>query len=199
MRRKFWVLAGTCVAAIPLMIVATAYACGSLATLKLNRATASPGAQVVAVGGNYNSSPQASPVQLRFNGRNGPVLWEGRPSPSGRIKGTFTFPKARAGAYVILATQTGPDGRPAAGTPGRAPLRRVTARRASTSSSGAQAGIAAWPAPRDGGPPAAQAARAPAPLLAGIALLALGLAGAGVAVMASPSRRRALGLARPTS
>jgi hypothetical protein len=192
MRRKFWFLTGTGALALPLVVVAAAFACGSLATLKLNRATATPGAQVVAVGGNYNTSPQASPVQLRFNGRNGPVLWEGRPTRSGRITAPFVFPRVRAGAYVILATQTGPDGRPAAGTPGRAPLRGRAAARAETP-------VAAWPSARDGGPAAPQGAPVSTPVLAGAALLALGLLGTGVAVLRPRARRGAVRPARTTA
>jgi len=192
MRRKFWVLLGTGALAVPLIVVATAFACGSLATLKLNRATASPGAKVGAVGGNYNTSPQASPVRLRFNGRNGPVLWEGRPTRTGRITASFTFPKVRAGAYVILATQTGPDGRPAAGTPGRAPLRGRVARRTASSE------VVAWPGGREGAPPAVGGSPAGTPVLAGLAVLALGVLGA-AAVLLPPTRRRVLRAARTAS
>src|SRR5215210_8726569 len=133
MNRKRGALAAVFMLAIPLAVAATAFACGSLATLKLNRATANAGDQVSARGGSFNTSPRASAVQLRFNSRNGRVLWEGRPRSNGRFSATFDAPKARGGYYVILATQTGPDGRPAAGTPGRAPLRLK--RRASSSSS----------------------------------------------------------------
>src|SRR5688500_16246323 len=115
MNRRNGVLAAIVALAIPLGIVATAFACGSLATLKLNRATATAGNDVKATGGNFNTSPRASTVQLRFNSRNGRVLWEGRPAASGRFTANFTAPDARPGYYVIVATQTGPDGRPAAG------------------------------------------------------------------------------------
>ena len=189
MRRKFWFLTGTCALALPLLVAAAAFACGSLATLKLNRATATAGAKVVAVGGNYNTSPQASPVQLRFNGRNGLVLWEGRPTRTGRITAPFEFPKVRAGAYVILATQTGPDGRPAAGTPGCAPLQGKAGGRAETA-------VVAWPSAQDGGPAAPQGLPVSTPLLAGIAALSLGLLAAGVAVLRPRSRRRAVRAAR---
>src|SRR5215216_5037961 len=123
MSRKAGVLGVVLVFAIPLAAAAVAYACGSLATLRLDRATAVAGNDVTARGGNFNTSPRASTIQLRFNGRNGRVLWEGRPLASGRFTARFEAPSATPGYYVIVATQTGPDGRPAAGTPGRAPLR----------------------------------------------------------------------------
>jgi hypothetical protein len=186
MRRRFWVLAGVCGLGVPLAIVATAFACGSLATLKLNRATATAGAQVKAVGGNYNTNPSASPVQLRFNGRNGRVLWEGRPSSSGRIAATFPAPTAKAGYYVILATQIAPDGRPVAGTPGRAPL-RMRRRSRSRSSSAAAVWASAPPA---GSPPAASGS--PLPILVGLGggLLLLGLLGGGIALLGAGHRHR---------
>lgn len=184
MQRKHWFLVGICALALPLAVVATAFACGSLATLKLNRATATPGVEVAAVGGNFNSNPKASAVQLRFNGRNGRVLWEGRPAANGRFKASFTVPSAAAGQYIIVATQTGPDGRPAAGTPGRAPLKMVKKSRSSTA-------VAPW-APPGGGPAAPEASPVPAPLVAGIGLLAVALLGAGVALLGRRSRHRGL-------
>jgi hypothetical protein len=193
MDRRHGVLAAVVVLAIPLAVAATAFACGSLATLKLNRATAPVGADVKAVGGNYNSSPRASTVQLRFNGRNGRVLWEGRPSADGRLTGTFAAPDARPGHYVIVATQTGPDGRPAAGTPGRTPLRITRAAASSKSEAAVPAAPFASP-PADGPPPPAIA---PVTVLA-IGLGSLGLLGGGIAVVRT-GRRRRLDVARSSS
>ena len=186
MDRRHGVLAAVVVLAIPLAVAATAFACGSLATLKLNRATAPVGADVKAVGGNFNSSPRASTVQLRFNGRSGRVLWEGRPDTDGRLTGTFAAPDARPGYYVIVATQTGPDGRPAAGTPGRSPLR--IKRAAASSKSAAAVPAAPFASPPSGDGPSAPAV-APVTVLA-VGLLSLGLLGGGVAVMRTGRRRR---------
>src|SRR5829696_993716 len=181
MKRKHGVLGAVLMLAIPLAVAATAFACGSLATLKLNRATARAGDQVQARGGNFNSSPRASTVALRFNSRNGRVLWEGRPA-------------AHRGFYLIVATQTGPDGRPAAGTPGRAPLRLK--RRAKSSRSSATP-AAPWAAPPGGGDPQAPQG-APVGTLTAVALglLPLALLGGGLVRMA---RRRRLTVARSAS
>jgi hypothetical protein len=121
-RRRLAALAGIGILAVPLTIVATAFACANLATVKLDRAGATPGTTVSFVGRNFNTSPAASPVQVRWNGRSGQVLYEGRPVAN-KLRGTFTVPNAAPGYYVIVATQTGPNGRIASGTPGRAPLK----------------------------------------------------------------------------
>jgi hypothetical protein len=186
MSRKAGVLAVVAVLAVPLAVAAVAYACGSLATLKLDRATAVAGNDVTARGGNFNTSPRASTIQLRFNGRNGRVLWEGRPLASGRFTATFDAPSARAGYYVIVATQTGPDGRPAAGTPGRAPL-RIRRAASSRASSGAAPVVPVAAAPGGTGP--APPAVAPA-TVAAIALALAGMLGGAVGMGALARRRR---------
>jgi hypothetical protein len=157
--------------ALPLAIVATAFACANLATLKLDHGNVAAGSDITAYGRNFNSNAAASTVTLRFNSRNGRVLWEGRPQPNGKLTGNFKAPAVQAGQYVILATQTGPDGRPAAGTPGRAPLKIK----------GGSAAAAASATP--GGP-----ALPSLPVGIGTALLMLGLAGGGVALIGASRR-----------
>ena len=166
----------TAALAIPLAVVATAFACANLATLKLDHGAVAAGSDVTAYGRNFNSNAKASTVTLRFNGRNGRVLWEGRPESNGKLTGTFKAPSVQAGQYVILATQTGVDGRPAAGTPGRAPL-KIKAGSASS----------AAPAPaRPSGPTLPSL-----PVGAGMALLMLALAGGGLALITGGRRHAA--------
>ncbi len=149
-RRRFAVLASVGILGLPLAVVATAYACANLSTMKLDRANATPRTKVSFVGRNFNSNAAASPVTVRWNGRNGEVLFTGRPGRNGRLSGTFSVPKASSGYYVLVATQTAPNGRPAAGTPGRAPLRVRASRRSSNSSVVAPLAPGGGPA----GPPA---------------------------------------------
>jgi hypothetical protein len=176
-RRRVGVSLIAAAVAIPLAIAATAFACANLATLKLSRGAVAAGGDVTAYGRNYNSNPASSPVTLRFNGRAGRVLFEGRPAANGKLTGTFKAPAdVRAGRYVIVATQTGPDGRPAAGTPGRAPL-RIRA--------GGSATVVAPPA----GTSTPTLPSAPAAI--GLAALMLGLAGGGVALVGGARRRSA--------
>lgn len=130
--RRFAVLAALGIVAVPLTVVATAFACANLATMKLNRAAATPGTKVSFMGRNFNSRPDASPVEIRWNGRRGEVLATVRPSRNGKISDTIIVPKARPGYYMVVATQTAPNGKVAPGTPGRAVI-RIRAARPNTS------------------------------------------------------------------
>lgn len=121
--RRFAVLAVVGIVAVPLTVVATAFACANLATMKLNRAAATPGTQVSFMGRNFNSNREASPVTVRWNGRRGEVLATVRPSSNGKVSDTLIIPKARPGYYMLVATQTAPNGRVAPGTPARAVVR----------------------------------------------------------------------------
>ncbi|HVL97626.1 MAG TPA: hypothetical protein VM266_17360 [Solirubrobacteraceae bacterium] len=166
-RRRLITLVVVAAVAVPLAVAATAFACARLATLKLDRAGGTPGDRVTAVGRNFNSTASSSPVSIRFNSRNGRVLWEGRPDAQGRFRGTFEIPRGRAGHYVILATQSLANGSPAPGTPGRAPL-RIRRADASRSVAVVPPGTGAGPS----GPPAGVG------LVGALALLALGGAAA---------------------
>lgn len=180
-RQRLIIVGLLATAAIPLIVAATAFACANLAVLKLNRANAKAGDPVTAVGRNFSTAKQASEVTVRFNGRNGRILWQGRPDGAGRIKPSFTTPRARAGDYVIVATQLTASGTPVGGTPGRAPLRI----RGSKSSSS----VVAAPISSPGGGPTS-----PLPVVGATLLLALALSGGAVA-LSSAARRRHTGLA----
>lgn len=144
-RRRSAVLIIVAMAAVPLLVAATAFACARLATLKLDRANARAGTTITAVGRNFNSAANASPVAIRFNSRSGNVLWEGRPDAKGRFRATFKMPSAPRGYYVILATQTVASGAPAAGTPGRAPIRIRSAKASAAAGTAGSGGPGAPP------------------------------------------------------
>ena len=182
--RRFAVLASIGVIGIPLAIVATAFACANLASAKLNRAAASPGTTVSFMGRNFNSNAAASPVAIRWNGRGGQVLATARPARTGKVSTTFKVPNAKPGYYIIVATQTGPNGRPASGTPGRAPIRVV---RASSSS------VVVAPAPTGGGTAGPQA------LPIGLGLSAFMLVGGLMTLAVRRRRSVATGLASTTA
>ncbi len=112
-------------AAAPLVIlVSSAWACGTLATLKAAPSTATPGQTVQATGAQYTSDPTFTPVQIRLDSRTGPVLKEVTPVGS-RFSTTFQVPAtAAAGDHLLIATQNRiSDGAPKTGTPGRTVMR----------------------------------------------------------------------------
>lgn len=179
--RRLAVLGAVGIIAVPLTVAATAFACANLMSAKLDRAAASPSTQVQFMGRNFNSRAGASPVAIRWNGRNGKVLFEGQPSRSGKLSTKFTVPTAKPGYYMVLATQIGPNGKPAAGSPARAVLKVVRSTGSSNSS------VAAAPV-TPGGPAGPQA-----PLAIGLGLSAIMLVG-GLATMAVRRRRIPAGL-----
>ena len=129
-RRRFAALATVGVVGVPLVVVGGAFGCANYASVKLDRAGGTAGSTVSFVGRNFNSSPAASAVAIRWNSRAGQVLQEVR-AVNGKVRGTFTVPRAKAGYYVIVATQIGPNGRIASGTPGRAPFKLRAASKSS--------------------------------------------------------------------
>lgn len=120
-------------AAAPLVIlVSSAWACGTLATLKAAPSTAAPGQTVQATGAQYSDAvgtPDSrgnsfTPVQIRLDSRTGPVLTEVTPRFS-RFNTTFQVPATvAAGDHLLIATQNNlADGVPKNGTPGRTVMR----------------------------------------------------------------------------
>ncbi len=183
--RRFAVLASIGIIGIPLAIVATAFACANLASAKLSRAAATPGSTVSFMGRNFNSNAAASPVSIRWNGRAGQVLATARPASTGKVSTTFTVPNVKPGYYVVVATQIAPNGRPASGTPGRAPLRVAAGRSSST--------VVVAPAPTGGGTAGPQA------LPVGLGLSAFMLVGGLMTLAVRRRRSVSTGLASTTA
>lgn len=107
-------------------IGASGFACANLATLNLSNASGRPGATIALTGASF-VVPRAStglsptPVVLRWQSEEGPVLAEAVPDRFGSISATFTVPEADPGTYVILGVQRTPrqvQGAP----PGQAPV-----------------------------------------------------------------------------
>lgn len=125
MRRRFG-LSLIFAAVLPLAAASAAWACGILATLKLDHTSASPGQAITATGVNYNTSAGASPVTLHLNSRHGAVLGTAVPNAGRQIATSFPVPAGlKPGWYVVLATQFTASGTPVAGTPGRTTLHVV--------------------------------------------------------------------------
>ena len=193
-----------CSAMVPLAVASAAWACGVLATLKLDTKAAAPGATVGVTGKNYSANTaSATPVTIRLDNRSGPVLKDNVPvQANGTISTSVQLPaNVNPGWYVVLATQNLKDANgnptvPKSGTPGRTSLRVGSAKRKSGAA-------APWSSSKPAGPGASGASvevdgggvGSPAPLPTLLAIvLSLGLLGTGVTLV---GRGRARAANRP--
>ena len=109
------------VVASGMTFAAAAYACTALATLNLSAPAGTAGSTVAVTGAAFATAAGSSPVALRWGKADGPVLAQATPDRAGNISANVTVPAdAKAGYHVIVATQTGPRGAAAPGTPARA-------------------------------------------------------------------------------
>lgn len=114
MRR--WAIAGLGAAAVAVVLAANAWACVPVATLNANPSSVKPGDTVTVSGASYNSP---RPVVFHWGAIDGPVLTSITPE-GGVIRGTFTVPAdAKAGNYVVVATQEAVPGTQTWGVPAR--------------------------------------------------------------------------------
>lgn len=94
-------------------IGASAFACANLATLSLSNANGRPGTTITLTGASF-VVPRAStglaptPVVVRWQSDDGPILAEAVPDRYGSISGSFVVPEANPGTYVILGIQRTP-------------------------------------------------------------------------------------------
>ena len=99
-------LMGTAAAVV--LVGASAFACTNLAALNLSSASGQAGTQVTVTGSAFARAPRNTPVDLRWNGINGPIMQSVAPDAAGAIGPlNLTIPAdAKPGYYVIVATQT---------------------------------------------------------------------------------------------
>jgi hypothetical protein len=108
-----WGAVGAATAAGMVLVTAAAWACIAGPTLNLNPATVKAGQEVALSGFSYKGD---LPIVVRFNGLNGPVLGtfeaaEGRFGDNEILAGKVTIPPdTKPGNYVLIATQSTPDG-----------------------------------------------------------------------------------------
>ncbi len=143
-RRAGWFLAA--VAACLLVVGTQGFACTNLATINLSTSMGRPGDAVTVTGTGFLSNadempmdgmvmdmgpggtmdasklPVRSPVVVRWNGPDGPVLSDAIPDRSGTISVLFTVPETTAGHYMVVAVQKNPQGFDVYGTPARAAI-----------------------------------------------------------------------------
>lgn len=148
-----------------LVAASAAYACASLATLKLDNATAAVGTTVDGRGDSFRDGDGFTPVTLHLETRDGDVLWSGT-TENRTINFSFTVPDVEPGVYALVGVQKFVDGRPAAGTPARTTLEITPAGGASAASAVTETSPAAAPVPAAPAQEAAPAAAVEAPAAA---------------------------------
>lgn len=115
MRARRWAMGSLGAAAAVVIAAATAWACVSGPSLNLSTVNAKPGQEVQISGRDFN---KVDPVAVRWNALDGPVLGTfetvaATGNAFGRsFDGRITVPAdAKAGSYVLIATQTNPEGK----------------------------------------------------------------------------------------
>src|SRR4051794_10114794 len=88
-------------AVLPLAAASAAWACGVLATLKLDTKVASPGQQITATGKNYSSSVAASAVTITLKSRSGQLLTPASAVGTGTINQSFTLPQNLSPGWYV--------------------------------------------------------------------------------------------------
>jgi hypothetical protein len=111
--RRWKVVGAGATTVVLLVTAAAAWACIAGPTLNLNPATVKPGQEVALSGFSYKGD---LPIVVRFNALDGLVLGSFDPAP-GRfgdnelLTAKVTIPAdAKPGSYVLIATQSAPDG-----------------------------------------------------------------------------------------
>lgn len=185
-RRRLSVFFGA-TAAVVMAAGMAAFACTNLATLGTSAPSGEAGTAVNVSGSSFAAAQDgaaASPVLIRWNKVDGPVLAEITPDATGSISGTFNLPEADPGHYVLVATQVDEEGEPQFGTPARVAMEIL------------------GPSGESVAPPAAQAAAssssggdssASTVAVLGLGVLAVGLFAAGCASFLQERRRLAAG------
>lgn len=110
MRTRPWAIGGFGIVGAVLLATTAAWACVSGPAVSLSSANAKPGEEIQLKGTGFR---QPDPVTVRWNALDGPVLATfAGPDSSRNIGGPFTVPAdAKAGNYVLVATQSNADGK----------------------------------------------------------------------------------------
>lgn len=164
-----------------------AWACTNLATLNLSQSAVQPGSNIGITGSSFATATKGGQaVEIVWNAVDGPVLATAMPDPTGNIATSVTIPAdAQPGYHVLIARQNtvnAKDGKiePAYGTPARAAV---------LIGSSAPADV-----PQPAAAPAAVAADTSSTgmllLTVLLALMGIGLFGAGLGLFVRETRRR---------
>lgn len=102
---------------------AASWACTSLATLNLSKASGVVGDPITVTGSSFKvSTPEAAapPVQLHWNAADGPVVATANTDAAGNFSTSFAIPQTDPGNFVVIARQLDEQGKDHWGTPARA-------------------------------------------------------------------------------
>lgn len=131
--------------AVPVGAASLAYGCTALATMTVQSGVA-PGQTITGTGkafngGGHGTPAGATPVELRWNTRTGPLMATAAPADaSGNISFSFVAPNVPPGSYVLIGVQTNPaNGTPFYGTPARQSVTIVAGARETAGRGGAVA------------------------------------------------------------
>lgn len=188
MVRKIGVVSFSAAAAL-LLAAAAAWACTNLATLNLSQSNGPPGTGINVTGSSFKAFAEGGqPVLIHWNAEDGKVLAKAKPDASGNIAAAIKIPAdATPGYYVLVATQQAKNDEgklePAYGTPARASFLVGTGSAARAQQPSAAPAAAVAP---EGTPTGLIA------LTILLALIGIGLFGAGVGLFIREVRRRAV-------
>ncbi len=99
---------------------------GALATLYVIPTSAPVGSSVTVKGKNYSASSSVTNIEMRFDSRTGPIVWQINPTEV--FERTFIIPAdISIGLHTVIATQTDSNGTVLSGMPGRASLETTAA------------------------------------------------------------------------
>lgn len=104
------VLAATVLGGLAALVPSTVAQACHAPYLLLHPDQAAAGQAVSVVGHHFSADAGEAPVEVRFNGRGGPLLWQGRPDDKGKLRFTFVAPEADPGYFVVNAYHVDGDG-----------------------------------------------------------------------------------------
>jgi len=191
-------LGATAVAAAALLGGVAAFACTNLATIETATPTGRAGTLVTITGSSFTAPSDggtASPVEVRWNGVEGPVLTSLTPDATGAVSGSFTLPEASPGHYVVVATQLDDEGKPQFGTPARSGFEILGASGVATAPPAAQPATAATSTSASS---SSDGASVPLALVGVLGVVSLGVFAAGLASFSKARAGRPVPVVAPS-
>ena len=111
------------VVVVVVAMAAAGFACTSLATLNMSKASGVVGDPITVTGSSFavsKADAAAPPVALHWNSLDGPVVAQATTDGSGSFTASFAVPQGDPGNYVVIARQLDAEGKDHYGSPARA-------------------------------------------------------------------------------